>query len=588
MSSTLAPLTPPRAPVPRPVVVDQAAVFRRLRARQLRNSLTVALQSGRIRLLTMLGTSAVVAAFVFALAFYGFSELFSPQYKVPMKGLVISWLYDLMFFTLGGMLLFSTGIILYASLFTSPEARFLLATPAHADHIFAAKFQAAVAFSSWAFLILGLPILVAYGLVTGVPWYYYALLLPYLLGFVILPGAVSAIICLLLVRFLPRNRKQAIAALIAVLVLAGGVWGVRAALAARSALKSGGKKDEVTGLLGQFALTQHPLVPSHWMTTGLMAAASGHPEDIGQPLALIWSNGLLAYLMAAYTARRLYRPAFDRIAGRGRDRQVYRANHPLDRLMELLVGYLPRPTRILVVKDFRTFRRDPTQWVLLFIFGGLMLLGASNFRQFYKGDIVGMDRYVISLVNLSGTAVLVCAGLSRFIYPLMSLEGRKFWILGLMPIRREQVLTGKFAFAATGTLIVSVGLTLLGDLLLGIDAVGMGMHLLAAVFVAVGLSALNVGLGAAMPNFRETDPSKIVVGFGGTVNMIVGLGYLLLIVVALAVPLHVAGFRATVLERGEFYPWWAFAGVPVALIAAALTVWLPLRAGAKSLRQTEF
>ncbi|WP_410958762.1 putative ABC transporter permease subunit, partial [Salmonella sp. 1201_ZJHZ21_0201] len=86
-------------------------------------------------------------------------------------------------------------------------------------------------------------------------------------------------------------------------------------------------------------------------------------------------------------------------------------------------------------------RRDPTQWVLLFIFGGLMLLGASNFRQFYKGDIVGMDRYVISLVNLSGTAVLVCAGLSRFIYPLMSLEGRKFWILGLMPIRREQVLT---------------------------------------------------------------------------------------------------------------------------------------------------
>jgi ABC-2 type transport system permease protein len=240
------------------------------------------------------------------------------------------------------------------------------------------------------------------------------------------------------------------------------------------------------------------------------------------------------------------------------------------------------------VKDFRTFRRDPTQWVLLFIFGGLMLLGASNFRQFYKGDIVGMDRYVISLVNLSGTAVLVCAGLSRFIYPLMSLEGRKFWILGLMPIRREQVLTGKFAFAATGTLLVSVGLTLLGDLLLGIDAVGVAMHLLAAVLIAVGLSALNVGLGAAMPNFRETDPSKIVVGFGGTVNMIVGLGYLLLIVVALAVPLHVAGFRATVLERGEFYPWWAFAGVPVALIAAALAVCLPLRAGAISLRRTEF
>ena len=30
-----------------------------------------------------------------------------------------------------------------------------------------------------------------------------------------------------------------------------------------------------------------------------------------------------------------------------------------------LVFYLDQPTRMLVVKDFRTFRRDPTQWVLL-------------------------------------------------------------------------------------------------------------------------------------------------------------------------------------------------------------------------------
>ena len=52
--------------------------------------------------------------------------------------------------------------------------------------------------------------------------------------------------------------------------------------------------------------------------------------------------------------------------------------------MEALVFYLDQPTRVLVVKDFRTFRRDPTQWVLLIIFGGLMLLGASNFRQYLR------------------------------------------------------------------------------------------------------------------------------------------------------------------------------------------------------------
>ena len=70
-----------------------------------------------------------------------------------------------MFFTLGTMLVFSTGIILYASLFTSPEARFLLCSPARADQIFATKFQAAVAFSSWGFVILGVPIFLAYGII---------------------------------------------------------------------------------------------------------------------------------------------------------------------------------------------------------------------------------------------------------------------------------------------------------------------------------------------------------------------------------------------------------------------------------------
>ena len=589
MSSTLArpilpaPITTPRSYPP----VDQAGLFRRLRLSLLRNSLHVALQSGRVRFLTMLGTSGLVAAFVFALAYYGFSELFSPQFKVPAKGIVISFLYDLMFFTLGGMLLFSTGIILYASLFTSPEARFLLASPARADQIFATKFQAAVGFSSWAFLILGLPILIAYGMVAGVPWFYFALMLPYLIGFVILPGAVSAIVCLLLVRYLPRNRKQAVIGLVTLLILVVGLWAVRAVVVARNTLKSGVKRDEVTGLFGQFSLTQSAIMPSHWMTSGLMAAANGNAKDAIIPLGMIWSNGLVLYLLAAFTARQVYRPAFDRIAGSGRTKNVYRG-HPLDRVMEGLVFYLDKSTRILIVKDFRTFRRDPTQWVLLFIFGGLMLLGATNFSQFYRGDIIGMDRYVISLVNLSGTAVLVCAGLSRFIYPLMSLEGRKFWILGLMPIRREQILIGKFAFAATGTLLVSVGLTLLGDLLLGIDPIGMLLHLAAAVMIAVGLSALNVGLGAYMPNFRETDPSKIVVGFGGTVNMIVGLGYLILIVATMAVPLHISGLRATFSGRGEFYQWWAFAGVPVALIVTALAVWLPLRAGARSLRETEF
>ena len=564
-----------------PAVADQPAVFRRLRVRLARNGLRVALEAGRVRFVSMILTSLIVAGFAFGVSWYLFHQLAANN--IPFKGAIVASLFDLLFFTLGGMLVFSTGIILYASLFTSPEARFLLTTPARADHIFATKFQGAVAFSSWAFVILGVPIFLAYGLTAGVPWYFYPLLPAFLLGYVLLPGAVSATLCLLLVRFLPQNRKQILVLLALALLGLGGVWGVRTARAARQSLVTQGR--ELDDLIGQFDAVRSGLAPSHWMTRGVMAAARADFAGALLPLALVWSNGLLGFVAAAAVARRVYRPAFDRIAGGGRGKKVFRESI-LDRAMGALVFYLDRPTRVLVVKDFRTFRRDPTQWALLVVFGVLMLIGSSNFRQFYKSDFATMDRYAISLMNLCGTAVLLCAGLSRFIYPLISLEGRKFWILGLTPVGRDQILRGKFAFAATGSLLVAEALILVSDLLIGLPPEGVAVHVAALAVVALGLSAINVGLGACLPNFKETDPSKIVVGFGGTVNMVVGLMFLVIVIAVMVVPLHVAQLATR--GTGAAVSPWVYAGVPVGLAMGAVAVVVPLRAGARALRAMEF
>jgi ABC-2 type transport system permease protein len=572
-------------PLALPPVADQPRVFRRLRLRVARNALGVALRSGRTRLLTVIATSTAVAAFTFGVSWYGFREL--QAYNIPFKGAIVESLFDLLFFTLGGMLVLSTGVILYASLFASPEAPFLLATPARADHIFATKFQAAVAFSSWAFVILGVPIFLAYGLASGVPWYFYPLLPAFLLGYVLLPGSVSAALCLLLVRYMPRNRKQFLLLCGVVLVALAAAWLYRTGQAARKSLVTGGR--ELDDLIGQFDLARSGLAPSHWMTRGVMAAARADFTGALLPLALVWSHGLVVYLAAAWVARRVYRTAYDRLAGGGRGKKVY-GTSVLDRVMEALVFYLPRSIRVLVVKDFRTFRRDPTQWVLLTLFAGMILIGAANFRQYYKADLAVMDKYAISLMNLAGTSVLLCAGLSRFVFPLISLEGRKFWVLGLTPVSRDQILWGKFAFAATGSLVMAEVIVLASDVLLGIPPHGIALHALAVAVVAAGLSGLNVGLGAYLPNFRETDPSKIVVGFGGTVNMVVGLLFLVCVVGVMVVPFHVAQLARAAgrLDPAAGLSPLVYVGVPVGAILGVLAVLLPLRAGARSLRGMEF
>ena len=49
------------------------------------------------------------------------------------------------------------------------------------------KFQEAVFFSSWGFFLLASPIMIAYGIVVGAPWYYYLLLVPLIISFVYIP-----------------------------------------------------------------------------------------------------------------------------------------------------------------------------------------------------------------------------------------------------------------------------------------------------------------------------------------------------------------------------------------------------------------
>ena len=56
---------------------------------------------------------------------------------------------------------------------------------------------------------MGSPMLIAYGVVAQADWFYYALLVPIVVAFVYIPGGLGAIVCLLIVNWLPRVRVHA-------------------------------------------------------------------------------------------------------------------------------------------------------------------------------------------------------------------------------------------------------------------------------------------------------------------------------------------------------------------------------------------
>ncbi len=567
---------PARAAAPAPLI------FQRLRWRLLSNSARQLLGTAGLRVVTILACSALVWACVYGGSSWGFH--FMRQQRLPLMDLLVGTVFDLFFLALALMLLFSTGIILYGSLFGSPESGFLLNTPARADRVFAYKFQGALAFSSWAFLLLGSASLVPYGVVFEAPWYFYVLLPLFLFGFILLPGSLGALACLLIVNTVPRRRKQVLALGVLLVIALAIAWGVRVARATRDA---GWTRDAVYLLLSQFDFARGTLMPSDWVVKGLLAAKNGDVRETVYRLALLWSNGLFGYVVTTWAAGRLYRRGFNRVATGGSLRRRY-GGLWVDRALAGLVGFVHPQVRLLLVKDFRTFRRDPSQWAQILIFTGLLSLYFANTRRFYQEDIPTAYQNGVSLLNLAATAVLLCAWTGRFIYPLLSLEGRKFWILGLLPLQRDLLLWGKFAFSATGAVLFSELLVILSDVMLAMPPPAVLVHVLTVAVLAVGLSGLSVGIGAWMPNFRETDPSKIAIGFGGTLNLIASLLFLVLVIGLMAAPWHVYAAFGDSLSWSERAGWFLTAGIVAGVALGAAAVVVPLRVGALTLRRMEF
>jgi ABC-2 type transport system permease protein len=562
---------------------SQQALFQRLRWNLLRNSTRVLFSRGSVRPLSIALACVVIALFVFFVSWAGFRFL-RVEMHLPLTGGIVGTLVDLLFLTLGVMLIFSTGLILYGSLFGAPESAFLLSHPLADDQIFAYKFQGAAGFSSWAFLLLGGPVLVAFGVVAAAPWYFYPFLLLFFLGFVLLPASVGALLCLLVVNWVPRRRLQVMIVALVLLTVGLGWWTWSMVAGDQSDTWD---REAINRLLGRFFFARSALVPSHWVALGLQAAARAQAGTAGYYLALVWSNGLVLYLLTAWAAGSLYRRGVNRLATGGTIRRRH-GGQWLDRLVGAALPFVDGRTRLLIVKDFRTFRRDPQQWGQVLIFSLLMLLYATNIRRMSDSFMGWKFLNAISLLNLAVIALLLSIYTSRFIYPMLSLEGRKFWVLGLLPLKREQLLWGKFLFAASGCLLMSVLLVLLSDWTLGTPWQAVLLHVAAVVSLSIGLSGLSVGMGACLPNFRETDPSKIAVGFGGTMNLILSLVFLMLVLATMGGPWHLQVLWANTPDelRVSYLP--VILGAAMGLTLGVAAVAVPLRLGSRALRDTEF
>jgi ABC-2 type transport system permease protein len=470
-----------------------------------------------------------------------FYVVFKQLQRTPLEATVaIPLVFNYFFAAMLILLTFSNALIAYAALFRKNESAYLLSSPLTPLDVVTLKYTETLFLASWALVLLGMPLMVA---MAGMADHsvFYVLFLAFFLAFIPIPGAFGLLLAWAAARCFPRRIIGVLSVCAGVAVAAIIVWGMRS-------LQFGDDATELwlRSFLERMSIVESAFLPNNWVASGIDHAIHGRFAEAGMYLCVTIANALFVSWLAVMVVAKHFDGAFDR-ASSGRGSGQRPASNASGGLAGRVFFYLPLPLRLIAAKDLRTFVRDPLQWSQLVILFGLLALYLTNMPTLRQHLTARFWYRLIPFLNLCAISLILATFTCRFVFPLVSLEGQKLWLVGLLPMPRGKVLHAKSAFAMTVTLVVAVSAMGLATVMLQLDYIWTIIHLIVIVAVCFGLCGFAVGIGARLPMLGETNTGRIANGLGGTINLLASVA---LVTVTLA-GVGVATWRSQFLREGE-------------------------------------
>lgn len=486
------------------------------------------------------------------------------------------------------MLVFSNLIITLSTTYISKEIDYFMSQPVPHRDVFAFKLVETIFYSSWAFAILSLPLFLGYGWAKHLPLGFYAgvaLLIP---PFLLIPGAAGAIATMLFAALIPAKRSRAF--MVAALVIGMAVMMIAARSAGLSQMIQTRDFTDFKQTLKLLEVGSVQFSPNTWIAEGTFAASRGDWSGLFYWMAVLLSTGLFLLQLCLWLVKPLYYRGWCLARGSSSGARI-NPKRSLFNKLDYAYAWLGRPAKALVGKDLRTFWRDPSQWSQLVILIGLLFIYVANIRHAARSEGVGQFRenwrVFISFLNMGATCFILSILSTRFFYPMLSLEGRQYWIIGLAPIKRSALLWQKYFFCQACALSITVPLMSFSNYVLKAPPLLFQRSVLTLVLLSFGLTSLAIGLGALTPNFREDNPAKIANGVGGTMNIVLSLLYIVTILTIVSITTF-SDLGAGGQWLRQFIDEWRVPIVATYGMIHAVTIVTPLFFGVRQWNRMEF
>ncbi|HWV57624.1 MAG TPA: hypothetical protein VNZ57_09250 [Longimicrobiales bacterium] len=532
-----------------------------------------------------LGSGSIGRAF--ALGFIGlmaWALLFALCYRllVYFRGaegigdLLAGKLLSLMFLAFLSILLLSNVITALSTFFLAKDLELVEAAPLDHLSVYVARLVETLVHSSWMVVLVAIPMLAAYGLVYDGGITFVVVSTVAVGALLVLMAVLGSALTLLLVNLFPARRTRDLLALITLIATGIVVLMVRLLRPERLASPDGFR--DLVHFMAELRSPRSPWLPSDWAADAVMyTLEAGTATDLF-PLLLLVSTAATAVVAGSWLHARLFEQGFTR-AQEGAELRS-RAARP-STVGRFASGVAPVTVRALVAKDVRTFFRDSTQWSQLLLLGMLVVVYVYNIRvlPLRTGEDVGFFlRNVVSFLNLALGGFVLAAVAARFLFPAVSLEGRTLWLLRSSPLDLRTLVWSKFWVGAVPLLVLAIAITVATNAILQVGPFMMVLSVTAITVMSFVIAALALGFGAVFPRFDTENAAQIPTGFGGLLFMFAATGYLVVLIMALAVPVYAvlqARFQGQPIEPAQYA--WLAAGFALAAAVSAAGIAVPLR-----------
>jgi len=492
-------------------------------------------RGGRMRLGAVVALGLAFGAAVFTFFYRALAYFLS----IPEFGPVLTYkLLGMVFITFFSILLFSNIVTSLSTFYLSRDLERMVAAPIPLRHLFYARFVETLIDSSWMMVLFALPAFLAYGIVHGTgPLFYVATALT-LPPFLVIPAVIGVSITTVLVNVFPARRTKDILLLLAVVSVACLYMLFRLIRPERLVNPEGFA--DFSAFLQAMQTPDSSFLPSTWAT-----------EILFPLLGLRAGTPLFYYLLLATTAA-VALMAGEALVSRTflfgwtkaqEGRQARLTLKPLwERGLAAATVFFAPSTRIIVIKEVKTFFRDTSQWSQLILLGALVVVYVYNFSVLPFGNnplVTFYFKNVIAFVNLALAAFVVASVAARFVYPSVSMEGRAFWIMKTGPVAASDIWWAKFWTGAVPLFVLGEILVLATNTYL--DVVPFMMWLSAGTLFAMIFSivALALAVGVTYPNFDADNAAKVASGGGGLIYMVLCMSFIGAVVVLEAWPVYV-------------------------------------------------